>query len=75
MSREASIEKLERILGQERASSVVANAMKIAGVSDLDDPTSRLRFGRALCRNSGVVEAIGRAISIQAILEGADESD
>lgn len=74
MSREASIEKLERILGHERASSVIAAAMKAAGVRDLDDPTSRLRFGRALCRKSGIVEAIGRAITIQAILEGADES-
>lgn len=73
MSREATLEKLERILGPARAQQVTVDTMRAGGIADLDHPDSRLKFGRKLAEQGGVLAAIGRAIAIQAILEGADE--
>jgi hypothetical protein len=73
MSREATLAKLERILGATRAQSATADAMRAAGIYSLESPEDRLKFGRALAEQGGVLAAIGRSIAIQAILEGADE--
>lgn len=75
MSREAAIEKITRILGPERASLVLAEGLRSAGIQDLDTPVARLKFGRVLTKKGGVLEAIGRAITIQAILEGAEDAE
>lgn len=73
MSREATLAKLERILGATKAQAATVEAMRAAGIVDLDHADNRLKFGRALADQGGVLAAIGRSIAIQAILEGADE--
>lgn len=75
MSRKATLAKLERILGATRAQTAIADAMRSAGLSDLESPENRLMFGRALTEQGGVLAAIGRSIAIQSILEGADEDE
>lgn len=74
MSESAAVEKLVRVLGRPRAEALVAETLRQIGAPDLAAPESRLRFGHALTQRGGVVEAIGRAIKIQAILEGASEA-
>ena len=71
MSESAAVEKLIRVLGRARAEALIADTLREIGLSDLGEAESRLRFGHALTQRGGVVEAIGRAIKIQAILEGA----
>lgn len=74
MSESAAVEKLIRVLGRARAEALIADTLREIGLQDLVEAESRLRFGHALTQRGGVVEAIGRAIKIQAILEGASES-
>jgi hypothetical protein len=69
--RDPAFEKLENILGRERASEVWASELQLLGVADLDEPGDRLRFGQALVRHGGILEAIGRSIKVQAVLRGA----
>lgn len=65
--------KLAGVLGAARAEEVYDRAMHDAGIAQVDSPDERLRFGIALVKQGGVLEAIGRAIKIQAILHGAQE--
>ena len=74
MSESAAVEKLIRVLGRPRAEALIADTLREIGLPDLTEAESRLRFGHALTQRGGVVEAIGRAIKIQAILEGASEA-
>jgi len=66
-----SLNKLLRIYGEERANTLVQATMREIGVDTLQRPEDRLRFGAALMKKGGLLEAIGRAIRIQAILQGA----
>jgi hypothetical protein len=68
-----SVEKLVNVLGQERAVQLVSETMSRAGVISLDTPTERYRFACDLMKQGGLLEAIGRALKIQAILHGAKE--
>jgi hypothetical protein len=74
MSESAAVKKLVHVLGRPRAESLIAETLRQIGRRDLAEAESRLLFGHALTRHGGVVEAIGRAIKIQAILEGASEA-
>jgi hypothetical protein len=68
---ERAIEKLRNIMGEKAADLVVRETMQIASISNLDDPNQLLKFADALMKQGGVLVAIGNAIKIQAILEGA----
>ena len=74
MSESAAVKKLVHVLGRPRADALIADTLRQIGRSDLAAAENRLLFGHALTRHGGVIEAIGRAIKIQAILEGASEA-
>ena len=63
--------KLVKMLGREGADQVAAEVFNELGLRDIGSPTDRLRFGEALCRRGGLLEAIGRSIKVQALLQGA----
>jgi hypothetical protein len=65
--------KLVNLMGRERAAPLIAETMRRAGLTSITTPDDRLRFASALMANGGLYEAIGRAIKIQAILQGASE--
>jgi hypothetical protein len=44
-----------------------------AGVPDLATPDRRSLFAATLIEKGGVLEAVGRAIRVQALLQGATE--
>jgi hypothetical protein len=64
--------KLLGVLGKERGELVIADTMRAAGISSLETPGERYRFGVELTKQRGLLEAIGRAIMVQAILQGAN---
>lgn len=63
--------KLESVFGRERARQLIADVCREIGIESLDTPNDRLAFGEALTERGGLLEAIGRAIKVQAILHGA----
>jgi hypothetical protein len=69
-----SLRKLVNVMGAERASKLIAETLERIGRERLETPEDRYRFATELMRHGGVLEAIGRAIKIQAILLGAKES-
>lgn len=69
-----ALQKLRNVLGAEKAAVVIAATLKQAGLDALRTPDDRFKFGCALMTRGGILEAIGRAIKIQAILHGASES-
>ena len=68
-----SLNKLVRLYGAERAEALVRDTLREIGIGALRSPDDRMRFGTALIKKGGLLEAIGRAIRIQAILHGASE--
>lgn len=73
MSEARVVQKLVHVLGRPKAEALIQETLSALGGGDLSTPDGRLRFGQALLRHGGVVEAVGRSITIQAILEGAKE--
>src|SRR5262249_28865020 len=68
-----ALAKLANIMGPQRAKIIIAETMREIGLLELRTPDDRARFGSALVARGGVLEAVGRAIKIQAILHGAKE--
>jgi hypothetical protein len=73
MSASDATMKLERILGETRAKQLISEIMAERGLSSLDSPDARASFASGLIERGGVIEAIGRAIRVQAILHGASK--
>lgn len=71
--RDPALQKLRNVLGAEKAAVVIAATLERAGLDGLHTPDDRFKFGCALMTRGGILEAIGRAIKIQAILHGASE--
>jgi hypothetical protein len=74
MSNDPAMRKLVHVLGTEAASAVAAATLKEIHRSGLDTADDRYQFAVALMRRGGVLEAVGRAIKIQALLLGAAET-
>lgn len=70
---EHAVQKLVNVLGSERANRTIADTMRRAGLRSLDTPDERYRFACELMTQGGILEAVGRAMKIQAILHGAKE--
>jgi hypothetical protein len=66
-----SLEKLNSLMGPAAAEALIQNTKAAAGVVDLDDPEQLARFAEELMKSGGILEAVGRAIKIQAIFAGA----
>lgn len=65
--------KMVNLFGAEKGQAMLATLLKELGLSGLDAPQDRLRLGNALIARGGVLEAVGRAIKIQALLHGAKD--
>jgi|JI10StandDraft_1071094.scaffolds.fasta_scaffold1963694_1 hypothetical protein len=63
--------KLESVFGREKARELVAEICRERAIDSLDHPQQRLVFGEALVARGGLLEMIGRAIKVQALLHGA----
>jgi hypothetical protein len=68
-----SLSKLVRLYGAERTEALVRDTMRELGIAAIRTAEDRLRFGGALIKKGGLLEVVGRAIRIQAILHGARE--
>ncbi len=66
-----AVEKLRHLLGDEAADELVASTMRRVGLKSLADPDDLAKFAEELILTGGLVEAVGRAIKIQALLAGA----
>jgi hypothetical protein len=64
-------DKVRALLGEERGNAAITDAMRTAGLSSLEAADERYRFGAELSKKGGLLEAVGRAIMVQAILQGA----
>ncbi len=72
---DVALNKVVSTLGPQRARTLVAEILHEIGLGSLSSPDDRLRFAVALMARGGLLEAIGRAIKIQAILHGASDLD
>jgi hypothetical protein len=63
--------KLVRVLGPEQGRAMADETLRQIGLPSLVSADDCLRFGEALIARGGLLEAIGRAIKIQALLNGA----
>jgi hypothetical protein len=68
-----ALQKLVNVMGRERADAVIAETLRQLSLRELRTADDCLRFGDALIHRGGLLGAIGRAIKIQAILNGAIE--
>jgi hypothetical protein len=71
---DAAFLKLENVFGRERARQLVDEICAECGLASLHHPHERLVFGDALIARGGLLEMIGRAIKVQALLHGARTS-
>jgi len=74
MSLDPALQKLINTLGPERGQAIYSEILLKIGRTSLASPDDRYRFACELMTRGGLLEAIGRAIKIQAILYGARES-
>lgn len=65
--------KLVSLYGVERAEALVRDTLREVGITAIDSANDRLKFGAALIKKGGLLEVVGRAIRVQAILQGARE--
>ena len=70
---QSGIRKLVNLLGQERADEVVRETLERAGLEELLTPDDCYRFAMELIKQGGALEAVGRAMRVQAYLHGARE--
>lgn len=68
---ERATEKLRHVLGAKAADELIRDTMHRAGISSLDRPDDLALFADELIRAGGLIEAVGRAIKVQALLAGA----
>ena len=65
--------KLVRLYGAERTEVLVRETLREVGIAAIHSAEDRLKFGTALIKKGGLLEVVGRAIRVQAILQGARE--
>lgn len=73
MTEDPVLKKLSYIMGPVEAPKFINSTCRSLGLQSLTGPQDRLLFASALIQRGGLLEAIGRAIKIQAILHGASE--
>ncbi len=67
--------KLKNLLGEEAAAKMVRAIFVELGIHALGGPNDLLRFGAALVKRGGLMEAVGRSIRVRALLHGATEPE
>jgi len=68
-------QRIVRLLGDQAGPALMAQVMAEAHVPDLATPDSRSSFATALIAKGGVLEALGRSIRVQALLQGANSAE
>jgi hypothetical protein len=63
--------KLVRVLGEQRARALLAQLLPQLGLTDIESADARYLLSTALIKEGGVLEAVGRSIRIQSLLQGA----
>lgn len=66
------LQKLVNVMGHDRGVSLYCDVLASLGIEELSTAEDRVRFGDALIVQGGMLGSIGRAIKVQAILQGAD---
>lgn len=69
-----AFQRLVKALGRERGSRCAEQAMTSLGLRELSGPQDLLRFANELIRQGGIVEAVGRALKVSAMLRGASDT-
>jgi len=64
-------DKIRTVLGTARGNEVIETTMRAAGLASIEAADDRYRFGVELTKKGGLLEAIGRAVMVQALLQGA----
>lgn len=67
----AALVKLRNVLGPTKAEALVAEVLAEIGIQQLDTADDQFRFGEALVKRGGLLEAVGRSIKVRALLHGA----
>jgi len=75
MSSDIVQKKLANVMGPAEGSKLIISTCRTLGLQGLDHPQDRMLFACALMKRGGLLEAIGRAIKVQAILHGAKEPE
>lgn len=68
---EMVMERLGRAVGREAAERHAAEAMTRAGLTEIRTPQELLSFAQELVKKGGLLETVGRALAVSAILRGA----
>jgi hypothetical protein len=66
-----ALAKIRTALGDVRGNAVIERTLRAINLRALSTPDDCYTFGQALTNERGLLEAIGRAIMVQAILAGA----
>ena len=67
----SALERLCRAVGKDWGEKYAREALHQLGLRELSTPDDLLRFANYLCAKGGVVEAVGRALRVSALLLGA----
>ncbi|MBA3500220.1 MAG: hypothetical protein M4D80_09930 [Myxococcota bacterium] len=59
-------EKLERVLGPERAPAIIDEILRELGLDTLESPEQLALFGQRLARRGGFLSPLGASLQIQA---------
>jgi hypothetical protein len=68
---EMALERLKRAVGDEAAHRYAQEAMAEAGLREITTPDELLAFANRLVQKGGLLEAVGHALKVSAILRGA----
>ena len=66
-------ERMTKALGPKRANEVMREALTQLDDRRIDGPDDVLAFAEQLIGGTGLVQAVGRALKVQALLHGAAE--
>jgi hypothetical protein len=67
-------EKLSRVIGAMQAQRVFAQALAAAKLTDIRTPDDLYRFGEQLAKQGGFEAAVGRLLTVAAVIRGASGS-
>jgi hypothetical protein len=68
---ENAFSRLIKAVGREKALRIGAEALAALAVHELRTPNDLLAFANYLIKQGGVVESVGRALKVTALLRGA----
>jgi hypothetical protein len=69
-----AMDKLTRVLGAAQAQRVFARTLAAAQLTDIRTPDELYRFGDLLAKEGGFEAAVGRLLTVAAVIRGASSS-